>query len=73
MPHGQWVAFDVATDDQHICSKKIEKIQKKSVSKKLSKEIDYGGLSLEESSNSLNDYDSMSKMTIILMKKKFKN
>ena len=22
MPHGQWVAFDVATDDQHKCSKK---------------------------------------------------
>ena len=58
MPHGQWVAFDVATDDQHICSKKkSKKIQKKSVSKKLSKETDYGGLSLEESSNSLNDYN----------------
>jgi len=22
MPHGQWVAFDVGTDDQHKCSKK---------------------------------------------------
>ena len=58
MPHGQWVAFDVATDDQHKCSKKkSKKIQKKSVSKKLSKETDYGGLSLEESNYNLNDYD----------------
>ena len=29
MPHGQWVAFDVATDDQHKCSKKIKKIKRK--------------------------------------------
>ena len=58
MPHGQWVAFDVATDDQHKCSKKkSKKIQKKSTSKKLSKETDYGGLSLEESNYNLNDYD----------------
>ena len=58
MPHGQWVAFDVATDDQHKCSKKkSKKIEKKSTSKKLSKETDYGGLSLEESNYNLNDYD----------------
>ena len=60
MPHGQWVAFDVATDDQHKCSKKIKKIQKKSTSKKISKETDYGGLSLEESNYNLNDYDDSS-------------
>ncbi len=58
MPHGQWVAFDVATDDQHKCSKKKpKKIQKKSISKKLSKDADYGGLSLEESNYNLNEYD----------------
>ena len=61
MPHGQWVAFDVATDDQHKCSKKkSNKIQKKSTSKKISKETDYGGLSLEESNYNLNDYDDSS-------------
>ena len=58
MPHGQWVAFDVATDDQHKCSKKkSKKILKKSISKKLSKDADYGGLSLEESNYNLNEYD----------------
>ena len=58
MPHGQWVAFDVATDDQHKCSKKkSKKIQKKNISKKLSKDADYGGLSLEESNYNLNEYD----------------
>ena len=35
MPHGKWVAFDVATDNPHKCSKKNEQ---KTKSQKISKQ-----------------------------------
>ncbi len=59
MPHGQWVAFDVATDDQHKCSKKKSKIipKKKTSSKQSSQNVDYGGISLEESNYNFNEYE----------------
>lgn len=58
MPHGQWVAFDVATDDQHKCIKrKTKEIPKnKKALKKSSDEIDYGGISLEENNYNSNNY-----------------
>ena len=59
MPHGQWVAFDVATDDQHKCIKrKAREIpKKKKALKKSNEEVDYGGISLEENNYNSNNYE----------------
>jgi hypothetical protein len=39
MPHGKWVAFDVATDNPHQCSKKNEpKTKSQKISKQSKKE-----------------------------------
>ena len=43
MPHEQWVAFDVATDNPHKCSKK--KVKQKKTKKKNKKDT-YSGISL---------------------------
>ncbi len=59
MPHGQWVAFDVATDNQHECSRKRLKNKDSKKKKYSNKDTDYGGIRFEDSDIVNNEIDDI--------------